>query len=260
MTFIHAFLSELADKIPKSPPSLSDAALQALEHCRVDFERKNPYNDIKQILRYERVLTKAEIDNIDGKQNIANRSVALMEILLTRDDDDILVVCDALEKSPVRSLNTLGKRMKHENPDSPPSLSSVTPLALEHCRAEFERKNSYDETRQTLRREFVLIPAEAENINGKQNTTDRSEALREDCRRFLNDSKASLERLDSTNEIENINGMQNPADRSVALMEILLTRDDDDFLVVFDALEISPARSLNTLGKRMKRKFEEFKC
>ncbi|RDD37558.1 hypothetical protein TrispH2_010658 [Trichoplax sp. H2] len=86
-----------------------------------------------------------------------------------------------------------------ENPDSPPSLSSVTPLALEHCRAEFERKNSSDETRQTLRREFVLIPAEAENINGKQNTTYRSEALREDCWRFLKDSKPSLERLDSTN-------------------------------------------------------------
>ncbi|RDD37562.1 hypothetical protein TrispH2_010656 [Trichoplax sp. H2] len=99
---------------PKSPPSLSSATRKALECCREEFERKNPYDEIKQILRRERVLTPAEIENINGKQNTADRSVALMEILLSRDDYDFLVVCDALENSSARSLDTLGKRMKRK--------------------------------------------------------------------------------------------------------------------------------------------------
>ncbi|RDD37805.1 hypothetical protein TrispH2_009745 [Trichoplax sp. H2] len=97
---------------PISSSILSDHVREALLCSREEFERKMPYDNIKLTLRQKNVLTSEEIDLIDDKKIKAERSAALFEILLTRDDADFYIVCAVLEAHPLNSFKALGKEMR----------------------------------------------------------------------------------------------------------------------------------------------------
>ncbi|RDD36309.1 hypothetical protein TrispH2_011652, partial [Trichoplax sp. H2] len=97
----------------QSLPALSDNIRKVLWHYRQDFKSAEPYDHIKHFLLRMGILMPEDIDFMNGQQIKAERSAALLDILLGCSDRDIYKVCDLLARHSLNSLQKLGEKMKH---------------------------------------------------------------------------------------------------------------------------------------------------